>query len=644
MSFVIYFISTVFLAKIIDLKFFKKKNIYLPLFILFSLHAYLLFLNLTIINLYQPSIAAIIIIINIILISIFLKKNKIDYRSEFKNLLLGQNFIIFIFLLSIFFYLSLQLELSKFDELSSYGLYSKYIYYFRQLPNIEIESSKANISSLNLLSFFSVLILDLFNNYSESYLIFSFNFLSLILAFSIIQILNIKDLFKTILLLIFFYSLSYILLSGFDRIYLETILGLLSLNIFFLVYQHLKYNDKVKFFSILILLCILILIKKNSVLLVLGLSGFLCSVLLFRKRIIQGLLIILIPFLLLNTSNNLSKFKYTLKLFSNENEKGKINIFSYEKAEYNNSTYGASIAKYFTELESYRIEFDYNKDVDISKKIIKNHIHNSISNGIYHYYLLDNLEEISNFIFKKKINYIPRIPFNVYIWSIIIIFLYYSNFKNPFLIAYYFLYLITYYIFLIYWGFKYSLIDYKNLLLQVSWERHLGLIIFTMFSFLFLLKFNSYNNKKIMLVVIILSLTMPLRSVRAFVGLKYINNDNYYHKINKQKKKWENFSSILDKKLENKSYIITTKIFNDPLDYHLLNYYSINHNIHDYNRAKLDMLFLKVFENKKNVYLITTKENLCITSTTIIDNLMLHKISKPEQLKIFFNCYDKNFD
>jgi hypothetical protein len=642
MSFVIYFISTVFLAKIIDLKFFKKKNIYLPLFILFSLHAYLLFLNLTIINLYQPSIAAIIIIINIILISIFLKKNKIDYRSEIKNLLLGQNFIIFIFLLSIFFYLSLQLELSKFDELSSYGLYSKYIYYFRQLPNIEIESSKVNISSLNLLSFFSVLILDLFNNYSESYLIFSFNFLSLILAFSIIQILNIKDLFKTILLLIFFYSLSYILLSGFDRIYLETILGLLSLNIFFLVYQHLKYNEKVKFFSILILLCILILIKKNALLLVLGLSGFLCSVLLFRKRIIQCLLIILIPFLLLNTSNNLSKFKYTLKLFSNE--KSKNNIFSYEKTEYNKSIHGGSIAKYFTELESFQIEFDYNKDVDISKKIIKNHIHNSISNGIYHYYLLDNLKEISNFIFKKEINYIPRIPFNVYVWSLIIIFLYYSNFKKPFLIAYYFLYLITYYIFLIYWGFKHSLIDYKNLLLQVSWERHLGLIIFTMFSFLFLLKFNSYNNKKIMLVVIILSLTMPLRSVRAFVGLKYINNDNYYHKINKQKKKWENFSSILDKKLENKSYIITTKIFNDPLDYHLLNYYSINHNIHDYNRAKLDMLFLKVFENKKNVYLITTKENLCITSTTIIDNLMLHKISKPEQLKIFFNCYDKNFD
>jgi hypothetical protein len=638
MTFVIYFISTVFLAKIFDLKFFKKKNIYLPLFILFSLHAFLLFLNLTIINLYQTSIAAIIIIINIILISIFLKKNKIDYRSEIKNLLLGQNFIIFIFLLSIFFYLSLNLELSKFDELSSYGIYSKYIYYFRELPNIEIESSKANISSLNLLSFFSVLILDLFNNYSESYLIFSFNFLSIILVFSIIQILNIKDLFKTILLLIFFYSLSYILLSGFDRIYLETILGLLLLNIFFVVYQYLKYNENVNFFTIIILLCILILIKKNSLLLFLGLCGFLFIVLLFKKKIIHSLLIILTPLLLLHFSNNLSKFKYTLNINKNE-------LVSYKGTKHANSITGNSTAEYFTKSDSYQIEFDIIKNIDISKKIITNHLHNSINNGVYHYYLFNNLKKISEFIFKKEINYIPKLPFNIYVWSIIIIFLYYTNFKYPFLIIYFFLYLITYYIFLIYWGFKFSLIDFKNLLLQVSWERHLGLIIFPMFSFLFLFKFNSYNNKKIMLIIIILSLTMPLRSVRAFVELKYLNNDNYYYKINKQKKKWENFSSILDKKLENKSLIITTKIFTDPLDYHLLNYYSINHNIHQYykNDAQLNLLILDVYKKKKDIVLITTKENLCITSTTIIDNLLIHKISKPEQLKIFFECYDKNF-
>ena len=91
--------------------------------------------------------------------------------------------------------------------------------------------------------------------------------------------------------------------------------------------------------------------------------------------------------------------------------------------------------------------------------------------------------------------------------------------------------------------------------------------------------------------------------------------------------------------------IITTKIFTDPLDYHLLNYYSINHNIHQYykNDAQLNLLILDVYKKKKDIVLITTKENLCITSTTIIDNLLIHKISKPEQLKIFFECYDKNF-
>jgi hypothetical protein len=644
MTFTFYLLSTILLSKVIDFKFIKKNNIYIILFFLFSLHSYLYFLSL----IFFVSIPLKIIIAKNILLIFLISRlnNSLSHYLVFKELSKDHNLILFLILLFIFFILSQNLEFTKFDEISSYGLYTKYIYYYREFPNFDILTSKNTVSSINFFSFFHLIILDLFNIYSESLLIFSCNLISLTLIFSIIQILNIKKLIKTTIVFFIISSFIYILLSGFDRIYLETILGLILLNIFFLIYFDLNKHGSDEFKFILILLCILILVKKNSLLLFFGFSGILFISLLYKKKFIKMLLVLILPLLILETSNNLTKYKFQINK--------DLSITRYES---NRNIIGASINKYLISKESYEInqinktqfdafenlEFDAFENLELSKKLIKNHLYKSFTNGVYHAYFLKNFKNLFTLINNYNLNFVPNIPVNIYLWSIIIIYLFYKNFKNLIFLVYYFLYLITYYFFLIFWGFKYSLFDYENYIIQVSWERHIGLIIFPMIMFLLLIKFNNYKTKTIGIIIIILLLILPTRTVRAFVPIKYLNDKNYYKILNRQKEYWKDFSFSLNEKLNFRSNVIVLpKIFNDQLDFHLLNYYSINHNIHHFNDTSLKSNIENVFGKKQEIFIITNNKFLCEISMEKIDSYFLYKIEDQKKFNSFLDCYIKN--
>ena len=637
MEFSFYLISTILFSKIIDIKFIKEKNIYIILFFLFSLHSYLYFLSLIILP-FNSIILKIIITKNIFFIFLFFKINKSLFYQMLKELKKDQNLILFLILLFFFFILSKNLELAKFDEISSYGLYTKYIYYLREFPSADVFSSKNNISSLNFFSFFYLIILDFFNDYSESLLIFSNNLISLTLIFSVIKFLKITNLIKTIITFFIISSFVYIFLSGFDRIYLETILGLILLNIFFLIYLYLNKNESNKFYFILLLTCIIILIKKSSILLIFGILGGVFIILLIKKKFFKILLILILPFLILETSNDLTIFQYKL---NKKNE--------YVKDIYSKDIVGLSVNKYLIKKDSYKLNknkfspFEYKPDKEIAKKIIKNHLKESFNSGIYHAYFLGNLKNILNTITNNSLSFIPIIPLNIYFWSIIIIYLFCKNFKNVTFLIYYFLYLITYYLFLIFWGFKFSLFDFEKLIIQVSWERHIGTILFPMIMFLILIKFNNYKTKTISILFIILLLVLPARTVRAFVPIKYLDDKNYYKTINGQKEYWKKFSVLLNAKLKNRSSVfVISKIFNDPLDYHLLNYYSIRHNIYIFDSPSFPKVE-NIFEKQKKIFIVTDNKFLCKSKKGNVGSFFIHEITDLKKINSFLECYNKNF-
>jgi len=584
------------ILSIISIFFSKKNNISLTKSFLVCILSIVFFIF--IIGNFIPLYYAIYLILTYLLIIffyIFFDKEKFKLNFYLRELLL-----IFIPLFILVILYSHNLFLYKYDEFSEYGIISKLLFYEEKtLNNIHDIFYKGSPHKINIMGYLNYFFLkSSFLNYKEQLLYISQNTLNLILVMNILEFLSQKH--KKVIFFIVIYLLSFILSTGFDKVYLDITAGLLIALI--ILNQNLN-PEKNKYLIITLCMLFLFCLKTSTSIIFFGLAFIFILISIIGKNykiVFFYLSILLCSFLIEKIySSNSYLFKNENNLSVGNFTKNSSKILTYEN-------------KFESVLSFSKKKFEY----ETFAEIIKRNYEFLSQEGIYH----AKTFLIPNKIFNRlNINFnLIEIPLNIFIWFIFILIL--SKIANIedknqlyIFVGLFILFIIFYWLTILFWGWQNNLMN-KDYSIEVSWQRHLGILIFALVVYLLviLFKHNNLNYVKFFFILIFLfNISTPL-SLKVFFTKEFIRKDNFWSDKYNQRIEIKNLSKLITNNLKPYSTLIYSldnknSYFQPILNYELTNISLFN--IDKFQIIKLKNLHLILEKyDKNNLYLLINEE------------------------------------
>ena len=584
------------ILSIISIFFSKKNNISLTKSFLVCILSIVFFIF--IIGNFIPLYYAIYLILTYLLIIffyIFFDKEKFKLNFYLRELLL-----IFIPLFILVILYSHNLFLYKYDEFSEYGIISKLLFYEEKtLNNIHDIFYKGSPHKINIMGYLNYFFLkSSFLNYKEQLLYISQNTLNLILVMNILEFLSQKH--KKVIFFIVIYLLSFILSTGFDKVYLDITAGLLIALI--ILNQNLN-PEKNKYLIITLCMLFLFCLKTSTSIIFFGLAFIFILISIIGKNykiVFFYLSILLCSFLIEKIySSNSYLFKNENNLSVGNFTKNSSKILTYEN-------------KFESVLSFSKKKFEY----ETFAEIIKRNYEFLSQEGIYH----AKTFLIPNKIFNRlNINFnLIEIPLNIFIWFIFILIL--SKIANIedknqlyIFVGLFILFIIFYWLTILFWGWQNNLMN-KDYSIEVSWQRHLGILIFALVVYLLviLFKHNNLNYVKFFFILIFLfNISTPL-SLKVFFTKEFIRKDNFWSDKYNQRIEIKNLSKLITNNLKPYSTLIYSldnknSYFQPILNYELTNISLFN--IDKFQLIKLKNLHLILEKyDKNNLYLLINEE------------------------------------
>ena len=584
------------ILSIISIFFSKKNNISLTKSFLVCILSIVFFIF--IIGNFIPLYYAIYLILTYLLIIffyIFFDKEKFKLNFYLRELLL-----IFIPLFILVILYSHNLFLYKYDEFSEYGIISKLLFYEEKtLNNIHDIFYKGSPHKINIMGYLNYFFLkSSFLNYKEQLLYIAQNTLNLILVMNILEFLSQKH--KKVIFFIVIYLLSFILSTGFDKVYLDITAGLLIALI--ILNQNLN-PEKNKYLIITLCMLFLFCLKTSTSIIFFGLAFIFILISIIGKNykiVFFYLSILLCSFLIEKIySSNSYLFKNENNLSVGNFTKNSSKILTYEN-------------KFESVLSFSKKKFEY----ETFAEIIKRNYEFLSQEGIYH----AKTFLIPNKIFNRlNINFnLIEIPLNIFIWFIFILIL--SKIANIedknqlyIFVGLFILFIIFYWLTILFWGWQNNLMN-KDYSIEVSWQRHLGILIFALVVYLLviLFKHNNLNYVKFFFILIFLfNISTPL-SLKVFFTKEFIRKDNFWSDKYNQRIEIKNLSKLITNNLKPYSTLIYSldnknSYFQPILNYELTNISLFN--IDKFQIIKLKNLHLILEKyDKNNLYLLINEE------------------------------------
>ena len=512
-------------------------------------------------------------------------------KEKFRlNFFLRELLLIFFPLFILVILYSYNLFLYKYDEFSEYGIISKLLFYEEKaLNNISDVFYKGSPHKINIMGYLNYFFLKFsFLNYKEQLLYISQNTLNLILVMNILEFLSQK--YKKVIFFIIIYLLSFILSTGFDKIYLDITAGLLVALI--ILNQNLN-PEKNKYLIIALCMLFLFCLKGSTSLIFFGLALIFIFISIIDKNfkiVFFYLTIIICSFLIEKIySSNLYLFKNEKNLSVENFTKNSSRILTYKNK--------VNSVIYFS-----KDKFEYETFIEIIKKNYK--LLNQ--KGIYH----AKTFLIPNKIFNRlNINFnLIEIPLNIFIWFIFILIL--SKIVNIedkkqlyTFVGLFIVFIIFYWLTILFWGWHNNLLN-KDYTIEVSWQRHLGILVFGLVIYLsiILFKYNNLNYVKYFcILVFLLSISIP-SSLKVFFTKEFIINDNFWSERYNQRIKIKDLSELIENKIKPYSTVIYSLNNNNSYFYPILNYELINISLLNTGKLNKDKI--------KNLHLILEKSEL----------------------------------
>lgn len=562
------------------------------------------------------------------------------FKKEINAKYLKSFFIFFIIYLLLIFFCK-DLFFYKYDEFSEYGITSKLIFIENNLPSNIDYLQKGSHHKINFISYFHYFFLKNSSKIFQediAYIAHSFLIITLILA--VISFANLNNL-KKILLGVIFYFLIYTLGPGLDRLYVDSILGLFIATTLLLYFK--KEKKKIDYLLLFILILSIPMIKPNGLVIVIGLLVlFICSDV-SKKNLINSMFILIAI---------LGNFFFT-KFYIHDLQSKHLKFIKVDKGSKVNEvhpTLSFNLAS-FHQLKNISPEMILkNKSKFITAQL--NEINN---NGIYHSKTFLILNKILS---KTKINLkVIEIPINLFIWLMIIFLITYFISKKKdnnklYLISFlYSGFILSYFIFLIFWSLKNNLIN-QDFSLASSWERHLGTLILGYIIFLCIYLFKYFKNYYLLIGIFFLSINIaPANSIRIFLPSEIIMEDKFWSSKYLQRLKINKLSNKIKDELEDYSHLLF--IFDNSVDpyltqilkYELIKINTVDMNVQENTDGEANFspqFFLNHFKfNKTNLNILSSKIYDMKNIQTKIEKINKTKIViKNKNLFDDFNFYE----
>ena len=514
--------------------------------------------------------------------------------------------IIILYSSNLFFY--------KYDEFSEYGIISKLIFFENEIANhITNIAYKGSPSKINIMAYYNYFFLK--SGYSEfrEQLIYVSQ-----ITFNVVIILNILEYVvgvkKKIAFFFIIYFLCFALSPGLDKIYLETTAGLLTALIIINQTSEKENKRYIIIFTSMIFLCFL----KNS-----------------TQLIFYGLTLIFIIYAFFKKDYKTITFYISVLLFSTLVEFIYFKDLKYKQINYSTKNLITNIPIQNLPSIIFSNDFITTSFKQISKSAIYHTETFLIPNKI-----LDKLNIKFNLI---------QIPLTFFIW--ILIFLILTKLininKKKSLVFFLFLsimFLISLFIASLIWGIIHNLLN-KDLTVEVSWERHLGVFILGIIIYLLTL-FISKNNLSFSKLLILLTITICIstpNSLRPIFNKNFIIQDQFWSSKYAQREDIDNFAKKVRKDLNKYSYLINALKDNDPYFHPILNYELIDINVYklsidEINQKTFFATHYLNFQKPKNIFILINNNNINILKNKINElnsNHSANTNSKENILEIF---------
>ena len=185
------------------------------------------------------------------------------------------------------------------------------------------------------------------------------------------------------------------------------------------------------------------------------------------------------------------------------------------------------------------------------------------------------------------------------------------------------IFLISLFITSLIWGITHNLLN-KDLTVEVSWERHLGVFILGIIIYLLTL-FISKNNLSFSKLLILLTITICIstpNSLRPIFNKNFIVQDQFWSSKYAQREDIDNFAKKASKDLNKYSYLINTLKDNDPYFHPILNYELIDINVYklsidEINQKTFFATHYLNFQKPKNIFILINNNNINILKNKI---------------------------
>jgi hypothetical protein len=508
--------------------------------------------------------------------------------------------IIILYSSNLFFY--------KYDEFSEYGIISKLIFFENEIANhITNIKYKGSPSKINIMAYYNYFFLK--SGYSEcrEQLIYISQ-----ITFNVVIILNILEYVvgvkKKIIFFFIIYFLCFALSPGLDKIYLETTAGLLTALIIINQISEKENKRYIIIFTSMIFLCFL---KTSTQIIFYGLTLIFIIYAFFKKD--YKTIIFYISVLLFSTLIEFIYFK-DLKINYSETETMK----SLQKLNYSNNHQSKNRITNISRQDLPSIIFSNDFITANFKQISKSSIYHTetflIPNKI-----LDKLNIKFNLI---------QIPLTFFVW--ILIFLILTKLINinkkkssVFFLFLSIIFLISLFLTSLIWGITHNLLN-KDLTVEVSWERHLGVFILGIIIYLltlFISKNNLSFSKLLILLIITICISTP-NSLRPIFNKNFIAQDQFWSSKYAQREDIDNFAKKASKDLNKYSYLINTLKHNDPYFHPILNYELIDINVYklsinEINQKTFFATHYLNFQKPKNIFILINSNNINILKNKI---------------------------
>ena len=530
--------------------------------------------------------------------------------------------IIILYSSNLFFY--------KYDEFSEYGIISKLIFFENEIANhITNIAYKGSPSKINIMAYYNYFFLK--SGYSEfrEQLIYVAQ-----ITFNVVIILNILEYVvgvkKKIAFFLIIYFLCFALSPGLDKIYLETTAGLLTALIIINQISEKENKRYIIIFTSMIFLCFL----KTS-----------------TQIIFYGLTLIFIIYAFFKKDYKTIIFYISVLLFSILVEFIYLKNLKYDQINFSEKMNSIQRLSYATNHSAKNRITDIVRpnltSIIFSNDFITTSFKQISKSAIYHTetFLIPN--KILN---KLNINFnLIQIPLNFFIW--ILMFLILTKLINinkkkslVFFLLLSIIFLISLFITSLIWGITHNLLN-KDLTVEVSWERHLGVFILGIIIYLLTL-FISKNNLSFSKLLILLTITICIstpNSLRPIFNKNFIVQDQFWSSKYAQREDINNFAKKASKDLKKYSYLINTLKDNDPYFHPILNYELIDINVYklgidEINQKTFFATHYLNFQKSKNIFILINNNNINILKNKINElnsNHSANTNSKENILEIF---------